>query len=164
MDLSDIDRDIERWKKLLEDAGLRSTLHESQLVRFLLVHMCGRYERAVNDLLSERAKVSGDMALASYVENAYRVRKEPRWRYLQNEILGSFGREHREWFASNVTDRAKLFYESLIDNRNRSAHGLYIDASLDDVVVWHGYAKQVLDAFEGALRRSCGDTSTPAGV
>lgn len=162
MDLSAIDRDIERWKKLLDDNGLRSTPYESQLLRFLLVHMCGRYERVVDDLISERAKKSGDAPLASYVKRAYKMRREPRSRHLQNDILQSFGSEHREWFASRVSAVAKEGYDSLIHNRNLSAHGESMDASFDDVVLWHGYAKEVLDAFEAALDRPGADVADRA--
>ena len=153
MDLSDVDRVIDQWKKLLEDNDLLATPYESHLVRFLLVYMCGRYERAVDALLSERAQRSGDLSLASYVENAYKLRREPRWRHLQEGILKSFGDEHRKWFADNLTAVAKNGYDSLINNRNLSAHGEIVDVSLDEVVLWHGYAKQVLGAFETALGR-----------
>ena len=153
MDLSDVDRVIAQWKKLLEDNGLLATPYESRLVQFLLVYMCGRYERVVDRLITERAQRSGDSSLASYVENAYKARREPRWRHLQNDILESFGAEHRKWFVDNVPVIAKNSYDSLIDNRNLSAHGETVDVSLAEVVLWHGYAKQVLGAFETALGR-----------
>ncbi len=153
MDLSDIDRDIGQWKKLLEDNNLRATPYESQLVRFLLVHICGRYEKVVDELIAERAQRSGDKSLASYVKKAYKMRREPRSRHLQNDILQSFGAGHRKWFIANVTAIAKNGYDSLIDNRNLSAHGESIDVSLDEIILWHGHAKQVLGAFEAALGR-----------
>ena len=151
MDLSDVDRVVGQWKKLLEDNDLLATPYESRLVRFLLVYMCGRYERVVDALIVERARRSGDLSLASYVKNAYKKRREPRWKHLQNDILESFGAEHRKWFVDNVTVTAKNSYDSLIDNRNLSAHGNPINVSLDEIVLWHGYAKQVLGAFETAL-------------
>ena len=107
-------------------------------------------------MIAERARMSGDSALASYVENAYKVRREPRWRHLQNDILESFGDVHRKSFIANVSVHAKDAYDSLIDNRNDSAHGRPINATLDDVAMWHGYAKQVLEAFEDALIRPRG--------
>ena len=125
--------------------------YESHLVRFLLVYMCGRYERAVDTLITERARRSGDLSLASYVENAYKSRRGPRWRHLQDGILKNFGDEHRKWFANNVTELAKNGYESLIINRSLRAHGEIVDVSLDEVVLWHGYAKQVLGVFETTL-------------
>ena len=42
-------------------------------------------------------------------------------------------------------------YDSLIDNRNKSAHDGPVSAAFDDVVLWHQHGKIVIDAFEEAL-------------
>ena len=120
--------------------------------------MCGRYERVVDNLIEERAKKSGDRSLASYVGGACKKRREPRWSYLQNDVLGKFGDEQREYFKSKVDEITKTNYDSLITNRNNSAHGKSFEASLDDITSWHQDAKKVLREFEKALNLS-DDTS-----
>lgn len=113
--------------------------------------MCGRYERVVDNLIKERAKKSGDRPLASYVVDAYKMRREPSCQYLQNDVLGKFGDKQRECFKSKVNETTKTNYDSLITNRNNSAHGKSFNASLDDITAWHQDAKKVLREFEKAL-------------
>ena len=150
-DVSGVDLDIEQWRGLLERAGASNTVLESQLVRFLLVHMCSRYERVVAGLIRERAEKSGDRLLASYVGSACMPRREPRWQCLQNDILGSFDSKCREWFKNRVGEATKRNYDSLINSRNDSAHGRPVNASLGDIVLWHEDAKVVLRVFGEAL-------------
>lgn len=150
-DVSDVDRDIERWRGVLESAQVNDLRIESQLVRFLLVHVCGRYERVVDELVKERAKKSGDLPLASYVGEAYKPRREPRWQYLQNDVLGKFGGRQREWFMNRVDAATKNKYNSLITNRNESAHGRDVSASISEIAEWHKAAKEILRVFAEAL-------------
>ena len=150
-DVSDVDRDIERWRDILASAQVDDPLIESQLVRFLLVHMCGRYERVVDELVKERAKKSGDLPLASYVGEAYKPHREPRWQYLQNDVLGKFSSRQREWFKNKVGAATKSNYDSLITNRNESAHGKAVSASIGEVAAWHQSAKEILRVFAEAL-------------
>ncbi len=42
-------------------------------------------------------------------------------------------------------------YDSLIDDRNKSAHDGPISAAFDDVVLWHQHGKIVINTFEVAL-------------
>ena len=150
-DVSEIDRDIEQWTRILKESQDYTPHTESQLVRFLLVYICSKYERIVDSLIKERAKKSGDRPLASYVNEAYKMRREPRWKYLQDDVLGKFGTQQRECFKTNVKDQVKANYDSLIVNRNNSAHGLPVNATIKDITSWHQDAKNVLRAFEKAL-------------
>lgn len=150
-DVSDVDRDIEQWTAVLAKARVDNPRIESQLVRFLLVHMCGRYERVVDELVRERARKSGDLPLASYVGDAYRPRREPKWKYLQDEVLEKFSGRQREWFKNRVSATVKVNYDSLINNRNNSAHGKAVAASIGEVTRWHQDAKEILRLFAEAL-------------
>lgn len=150
-DVSDIDQDIERWTRILKESQDHTPYTESLLVRFLLVHMCGHYERVVDSLINERAKKSRDDQLASYVRKAYKMRREPTWKYLQDDVLEKFSKRQREWFKTSVDEGTKINYNSLIANRNNSAHGQPVDATIKEITAWHQDAKKVLRAFEYAL-------------
>lgn len=151
MDVSDIDRDIERWKSLLKEAGSDDEVIRSQLARFLLVHICGRYEVAVGEMIRERAEKSGDRPLASYVSQTFRPYRQMNFNQLVQSILAKFGKDHSTWFERHVSVDSRGRYNSIIANRNKSAHGQPIHVTLIDIEDWHEGAKEVLHAFEAAL-------------
>ena len=151
MNVSYIDRDIERWKNLLEESGSDDEMARTQLARFLLVHVCGQYEIAIAEMIKSRAEKSGDRPLASYVSQTFRPHRQMSFKELAVNILAKFGKNHRVWFEKRVSADSRGNYNSIITNRNRSAHGQAIRVTLGDIAVWHEGAKEVLRAFEGAL-------------
>ena len=151
MDVSDIDRDIERRKNLLEESGSNDEVARTQLAQFLPVHVCGRYEIAIAEMIKSRAEKSGDRPLASYVSQTFRPHRQMSFKELADNILAKFGKSHRARFEKRVGADSRWNYNSIITNRNRSAHGQAIRVTLGDIAVWHEGAKEVLRAFEGAL-------------
>lgn len=151
MDVADIDRDIERWKNLLKESGSEDEVVHAQLARFLLVHICGRYENAIGEMIKSRAEKSGDRPLALYVSQTFRPHRQMSFDELANNILAKFGKEYRARFEKQVGTDSRGNYNSIIANRNKSAHGQPIRVTLRDIEVWHEGAKEVLRAFEEAL-------------
>ena len=158
MDVSDIDRDIARWKDLLKKSGGDDNEIRSQLARFLLVHICGRYEIAAGEMIRRRAEESGDWPLASYVSQTFRPYRQMRFKELAEGVLAKFGKDHSARFEGQVSTDSRGSYNSLIANRNKSAHGQPIHVTLGDIEAWHEGGKDVLRAFELALAPS------PAGA
>ena len=70
------DRDIELWKSHLDATGSWGTRIDILVTRFLLVHICGRYETAVGDAIRRRAARSGDAPLAAYVDKSPRPHRQ----------------------------------------------------------------------------------------
>lgn len=151
MDVDDIDRDIERWKRLLKESGNDDEVVHAQLARFLLVHICGRYENAISEMIKSRAEKSGDRPLASYVSQTFRPHRQMSFNEIVNNILAKFGKDHSARFEERVSTDSRGNYNSIITNRNKSAHGQPIRVTLRDIEVWHKGAKEVLRAFEEAL-------------
>lgn len=136
---------------MLKDAGSDDEVIHSQLARFLLVHICGRYEVAVGEMIRERAEKSGDRPLASYVSQTFKPYRQLSFSELVQSILAKFGKDHSAWFERHVSVDNRGRYNSIITNRNKSAHGQPIHVTLTDIEDWHGGAKEVLRAFEAAL-------------
>ena len=151
MDFTAIDRDIELWRCHLDSTGSWGTRLDILVTRFLLVHICGRYETAVGGAIRRRAARTGDAPLASYVGRSLRPHRQMMFGDLAGSILGRFGDRHKRWFAARVDRTSQGMYDSLIDNRNKSAHDGPVSAAFDDVVLWHQHGKIVIDAFEEAL-------------
>ena len=158
IDVSYIDRDIARWKGLLKKAGSDDYEIRSQLARFLLVHICGQYEIAVGKMIKRRAEESGDWPLASYVSQTFRPYRQMRFNELAEGVLAKFGKDYGARFEGMVSTDSRGRYNSLIANRNKSAHGQPICVTLGDIEAWHEGGKDVLRAFESALGPS------PAGA
>lgn len=151
MDSAAIDRDIGMWKSHLDATGRWGTRLDALVTRFLLVHICGRYETAVGNAIRRRASRSGDVPLASYVSKSLRPHRQMKFGDLAGSILGRFGDRHKKWFVDRVDRRSQEMYDSLIDNRNKSAHDGPVSAAFDDVVLWHQHGKIVINTFEVAL-------------
>ena len=151
MDFATIDMDIEIWKRHLGATGQRGTRIEDLATRFLLVHICGRYETAVGDAIRRRAARSADGPLVSYVSKSLRPHRQMKFGDLAGSILGRFGERHKQWFVARVDERSRHMYNSLIHNRNKSAHDRPVHATFEDVVMWHQHGKTVINAFEVAL-------------
>ena len=67
MTLDDADTDLSLWNAHLDLTNTRQTVIESQLTKFLLVHVCGHYEMEIVKIMSKRVQRSGDRGVASYV-------------------------------------------------------------------------------------------------
>ena len=151
MDFTSVDRDIELWRAHLSATGQWNSRLDVLVTRFLIVHICGSYETAVGDAIRRRAARSGDVSLAKYVDKSTRPHRQMKFGDLAGSILGRFGDRQKKWFMDRVDGRSRDLYNSLIDNRNKSAHDGTVSATFGDVVMWHRHGKIVIDAFEEAL-------------
>ena len=151
MDFTSIDRDIELWKIRLSATGQWDSRLDVLVTRFLIVHACGRHETAVGDAIRRRASQSGDVPLATYVGKSTRPHRQMKFGDLAGSVLGRFGDRQKKWFMDRVDGRSRDMYNSLIDNRNKSAHDGIVSATFDDVVMWHRHGRIAIDAFEEAL-------------
>ena len=151
MDFATVDRDIELWERHLGSTGQRDGRLGTLVTRFLTVHTCRCYETAVGDAIRRRADRSGDVPLAACVGKSPRPHRQMKFGDLAGSILGRFGDRHKQWFVSKIDRRSRDMYDSLVDSRNKSAHGDPVSATFDDVVMWHRHGKIVIAAFDEAL-------------
>lgn len=160
MDASGIDRGIARWKDLLKKSGSGDKEIRSQLARFLLVHICGRYEIAVGGMIRRRAEEPGDWPLASYVSQTFRPCRQMRFKEPAEGALAKFGKDHSARFEGQAGTDSRGSCNSLIANRNKGAHGQPVHVTLGGIEARREGGKDVLRAFEPAL----GPPPHPAGA
>lgn len=116
----------------------------------MLVHICGHYEMEIVGILSKRVQRSGDAGVASYVASLLE-RRAPIHPDSLKDILRGFGRECFEKFRQGAKSDDLLRYKNIVENRNKSAHGQYVNVTFDDIREHHAGAKRVINAFEHAL-------------
>ena len=121
-----------------------------------MVHICGHYENEIKRIVAERAKKSGDEGLARYAMSTLERHASIHPDSLK-DILKRFGGGCVETFGRSVEKGDLYWYRNIVENRNRSAHGGYVQVSFDDVRTYHAGAKRIIEAFGNALN------SPPAG-
>lgn len=138
------------WSDHLDRAGLRHTIIENQITRFMLVHICGHYEVEIVGIISSRVQRSGDSGVVSYVESTLDHRAPVHPSSLRG-VLKRFGTECLDRFHRAADDSDLWKYRNMVENRNRSAHGKRIQVTFDEVCTYHAGAKRVIGAFGHAL-------------
>lgn len=150
MTLDDADTDLNLWNAHLDLTNTRQTVIESQLTKFLLVHMCGYYEVEIVEIMSRRVQRSGDRGVASYVTSLLE-RRAPIHPDSLKDILSGFGGGCLNKFRQGAKSDDLRRYKNVVLNRNKSAHGRYVNVTFDDICEHHASAKRVISAFERAL-------------
>lgn len=151
--LSDLDDDLLLCKTHLETTNTKGTQIESFLTRFLLVHICGEYEKEIKRIMIERAQQSGDLALSSYVEKSIERVRNIKTGDLRGNILNRFSENCLVFFNSRIKDtESEARYNNIITNRDYgAAHGGIINITFDELLISHNKAKEVLQVVSDAL-------------
>ena len=144
------DNDLNMWRAHLDQTNARNTVIESQLTKFMLIHICGHYEMEIVEIVSRRVQKSGDEGVAAYVTSQLE-RRTPIHPDSLKSILKGFGGECLDKFREGAKRDDLLHYRIIVENRNKSAHGRYVHVTFDEVREHHAGAKRVIDAFGRAL-------------
>ena len=125
---------------------------EAHLAKYLLVYICGEYEKKIKDIVRRKAAKSGNSDLISYVVN-----KTPVRRYtlsdLRSDILKQFNERYATIFHQKLDGTvAAQRYSNIITNRNLAAHGEDINMSFDEIIGTYQDAEYVLDVFSSILK------------
>lgn len=150
MTISNIDGIIDVCKEHVDKTGSQGSLIENILIRFLIVHICGEYEKEIKRIIVERAKKTGDKELASYLARTKGI-KALTVHSMKGDVLGKFNPQYVELFDSIVPAESITRYSNIVTNRHSIAHGTPVQMSFDEVVLSHSRAKDVLSAFAKIL-------------
>ena len=116
---SDVQKNLEQCEKHLKDTETRGTDMESYLVRFLLVYICGKFEKEIERIVVERAEKSQDLELAQYVKGSFEPHRYLRVEALRGKILKKFSKRLADEFDKQVKDtKPEIHYSNIIANRN----------------------------------------------
>ena len=122
------------------------------MTRSLLIEICSTMERELQKLVWDRCAHTNDLSVREYLRNATAgAGRRPRVRDLR-ELLGKFGRHHKDRFRDLVegNEQARIGYSSLITNRNEAAHGP-CTATLGEVKGYFQTGRAILDYVEESL-------------
>lgn len=152
--LKDLENDLILCKNHLDGTQNIPPEIGTFLTRFLLVHICGEYEKEVKRIVVERAQQSGDPELATYVEKSIKKVRNIKTSDLRGNILGRFNEDYADVFDRKIKGtEAEIRYNTIITNRDRgAAHGGTINMTFSELLEAHEKALDVLKAVEDALR------------
>jgi len=152
LSFTDIEHDLMLCKEHLDKTKTTGTEVESFLTHFLLINICGKYEKEIKRIVSKRANKSGDVELTSFIEETFESYKHLNLDDLRGKILRKFSDKYAVAFDKMIRGTvSELRYQSIVSNRHASAHGGNINMTLDDLVVAHKEAKLVLQALHDSL-------------
>lgn len=162
MTLSDLDDEL-----LLCQNHLNSSINppkeiEFYLTQFLIVRICGQYEKEIQRIVNERASKTGDSELASFVTSRVAAYKHLDLDQLRGNVLSKFSPKYLDKFNSilkgtlpelspSEKSQTEISYTSIVSNRHSIAHGGSITLTLNELIKAHSHAKKVLDALSLAL-------------
>ena len=151
MTLDELDADLKLCREHLKITKSRGTEIESFLTRFLLVHICSKYEMEVKNIITNRVKQTGDKEVISFTEGSIARIRNIKTSDLRGKVLKKFSEDCLGRFDKNIRKEALARYENIIANRDRCAHGSSINMTFDELVISHKKAKEVLDVVHHAI-------------
>jgi RiboL-PSP-HEPN len=150
--LAEVEKAIALCDAHLKKTGTEGTEVELFLTQFLLIHICGAYEAAIKDMIVKRAKKSGDVHLASYIENDFRPYRHLKITDLCGNVLNKFSDKHKKDFLSKIEGtEAETRYSNIIQARHSSAHGGAINLTFQELVESFKQAEQILVALSQTI-------------
>ena len=147
--MEELDADLDMCVRHLNETGNMETRLGGLFVGFSLGHIYAEYQKSIHDAITQRAKKSGDMQLARYVEVSLR-RLGMGANALRQNILAVFCDDVSKSQA-RVPKTAWTAYENLIKTRNKAMHGVDISEGLDDVMRMHRRAREVVHVIRTVL-------------
>lgn len=150
--LLDIEKDLTLCQAHLDSTNNKGTEIESFLTQFLLVRICGQYEKEIAKIVNDRATRSGDKELALFVGKTVEAYKHLKLDSIRGNILRRFGSKYSDSFDTIIKDtEPAIRYQNIIENRDSSAHGGSIQMTFEELCISHNKAKEVLQALSDVL-------------
>lgn len=153
MGLADVDSAIDACRKHLLSSGARGTEIEAFLTVYLLIRICGAYEKEIEGLVVARAKRSKDVEVALFVENTMKDYHGLKVSDVKGKLLAKFGSTFValfEEFLSQEQEAAQL-YQNIVLNRHSIAHGKSINITFDELILSYPKSKKVVEKIQAIL-------------
>ncbi|MDH3277147.1 MAG: HEPN domain-containing protein [Nitrosopumilus sp.] len=153
MTLSDIENDLTTCIYHLNSTKTKGTLIESFLTQFLLVRICGQYEKEIERIVNERSQKFGDTDLAYFVKNTFQSHQHLKLDDIRGKILKKFNENMSIEFDSMIKNtEPEIRYRNIVTNRDAGAHGGTVNMTFDELILSHNQAKKVLEALSDVLK------------
>jgi len=136
----------------LDKKDVRGTEIEAYLTRYLLVLICGAYEKLVRQIVVDRAKRSNDPVLVSFVENTMRNYRSLLISDIKGKLLARLSAKHAKDFDAMIKNtEGALRYDTIISNRHSTAHGGTVNLTFDELVEAYKKAGSVIASLSNVV-------------
>lgn len=151
MALSDLDAIFDICQKHLATTNSNDTEIDSFLTRYLLVYICGEYEKEIKEIIKQRVAKTGDKELASFVAEKGDVRSL-RISDIKGNILKPFSEKCMKSFDSKIKGKdSEIKYQNIVENRNLVAHGETVNMTFKELNESYKLATDVVKAISDAI-------------
>ena len=127
---------------------VKSIDYDMELQSIFAAHLCvlvsGYMEKAVVELLLEHVRRNGAPTLESYVESSLKRFTNAKAQRIQ-ELLGSFDTSWREALERVLVDERKDAVDSVVDLRNKIAHGGSTEVTYIRISQYYKLVQDVID-------------------
>ncbi len=152
MSILDIEYVVKLCKDHIDLTKSNGSEIEDYLTKFLLVYVCGEYEKEIKQMINQRVIKTGDRELSSFVSNKIDVRSLY-LRDIRGNILKHFSADVRDSFNAIISGtESELRYHNIIENRNLAAHGEPINMTFPEFIQSYKLAGDILKAISIVLQ------------
>jgi hypothetical protein len=117
---------------------------QSDLARYLCVLVSGYFENAVAELVLEHARKTGLPTFQRFVDHRTRTFTNANTQKLR-QLLGSFDPDWGEDLDAFVVDSLKDAVDSVVDLRNKIAHGESVGVTYHRIAEYYSRIKKVVE-------------------
>jgi len=123
----------------------------SMLSNYLVVFISGIYEDCVEQLFIERACKNDDEQIQNLVKNLIDKHfRNPMYREVKKWVK-YFDSKYVTTFQSKIDDKNIQAIDSIVENKNRVAHGENSNATFKDVNIWYNNSLKIFEVLEEIL-------------
>jgi hypothetical protein len=152
MTINDIDRVLTVCREHLEKTTSKGTEVESFLTKYLLVYICGEYEKEIERIVVQRAEKTGDLELAAYLRETG-VGRGLKIKNLKEDLLARFSDKYVKAFEGKLKEKSITMYSNIVVNRHASAHGGSNNMTFDELLESYRHSKEIMDALSEVLAK-----------
>ncbi|MGD0422492.1 MAG: HEPN domain-containing protein [Candidatus Bathyarchaeia archaeon] len=147
-----IENAIRSCETHLNSSGARGSEIESYLTRYLLILICGEYEKLIKEKVVERARRASDPDLASFVERTVKSFRGLRISEIKGGVLRKFSDNHVAMFDQKTKNTEAIYrYSNIVENRHMTAHGQTVNMTFSELVTSFRMAESILISLSEVL-------------
>ena len=152
MSLANVDSLIAECNKELKKDS--NHFLQNSLTEFLIVKICGYYEKEIERIFFKRISKSCDKQTISFFKSKFES-----WRHLKleniiGELLGKYDENYKKEFNKLVDPFDKEKYNSLVTNRDLIAHGKNIETTFHEICLYHQAALNIFECLDNVLNKT----------
>ncbi|MDO9579999.1 MAG: MAE_28990/MAE_18760 family HEPN-like nuclease, partial [Bacteroidales bacterium] len=138
--------------KKAKKSGEKDARLASMLSSYLVVWISGVYEDMVEHLFAERVKKVNDKEIENFVEVFIGEQfRSPRYENIK-KLVKAFDPKYGYELRSKIEDKNITALDSIVNNKNKAAHGEVSNATIDDIIGWNKDTIKIFEELENILK------------